>query len=466
MKGTTPINAQINSSPQQPNSIVYQHQKLTTTTTASSSNTFKQPQQFTHHQNNHQLVSNSLQKVNQSLSKLNFQSSNHLNQSNNGNKSSISIKQEPKLDNVNNGNHHSDSFSGKDMKNKSRQNGKLHQLPASTSSFESQQTPTTSFRFKNSNNSFDWSTLLRRDPSFRAAPVSSFKHVPCSELWEQLVSGNLKVEFRNKDAQLQADIKNSNDIYWIASVVRVEGYYLLLRWIGYENDDSADFWVNIYNPIMHQVGWSATQRKHLIPPKAIIDRQNDWKTYLTKCLIGANTLPHNFVDQIKECLKSNFRVGMKLEVVDKTRISSVRPATINKIIGGRLHVVYDGLEDKDNGFWCHQQSNLIHPVGWSMMIGHELRATSDYAISSLTKARNNKWSDNDADFTYFPHLSKQMMTDKDGRTKFVKGMKLEAVDPLNLSTICCATVTKVLRYNYIMVGIDGMMAKGNVLLTL
>ena len=34
-------------------------------------------------------------------------------------------------------------------------------------------------------------------------------------------------------------------------------------------------------------------------------------------------------------------------------------------------------------------------------------------------------------------------------------MKLEAIDPLNLSSICVATVAKVLKNNYIMVKIDG-----------
>ena len=34
-------------------------------------------------------------------------------------------------------------------------------------------------------------------------------------------------------------------------------------------------------------------------------------------------------------------------------------------------------------------------------------------------------------------------------------MKLEAVDPLNLATICVATVMKVLRFGYIMIRIDG-----------
>lgn len=34
-------------------------------------------------------------------------------------------------------------------------------------------------------------------------------------------------------------------------------------------------------------------------------------------------------------------------------------------------------------------------------------------------------------------------------------MKLEAIDPLNLSSICVATVAKVLKNNYLMIKIDG-----------
>lgn len=34
-------------------------------------------------------------------------------------------------------------------------------------------------------------------------------------------------------------------------------------------------------------------------------------------------------------------------------------------------------------------------------------------------------------------------------------MKLEAIDPLNLSKICVATVGKVLKNNYLMIRIDG-----------
>ena len=39
--------------------------------------------------------------------------------------------------------------------------------------------------------------------------------------------------------------------------------------------------------------------------------------------------------------------------------------------------------------------------------------------------------------------------------QFKAGMKLEAVDPLNLATICVASVMKVLRHGYIMIRMDG-----------
>lgn len=39
-------------------------------------------------------------------------------------------------------------------------------------------------------------------------------------------------------------------------------------------------------------------------------------------------------------------------------------------------------------------------------------------------------------------------------TAFCEGMKLEAIDPLNLSSICVATVMEVLKFGYMMIRID------------
>lgn len=39
-----------------------------------------------------------------------------------------------------------------------------------------------------------------------------------------------------------------------------------------------------------------------------------------------------------------------------------------------------------------------------------------------------------------------------GKATFTVGMKLEAIDPLNLSTICVASIMKVLKDGYLMIG--------------
>ncbi|CAB1338147.1 unnamed protein product, partial [Coregonus sp. 'balchen'] len=85
---------------------------------------------------------------------------------------------------------------------------------------------------------------------------------------------------------------------------------------------------------------------------------------------------------------------MRVEVVDKTHLCRTRVALVQQVIGGRLRLVY---EESSDDFWYVDQSG--------------------------------EW--------------------------FKDGMKLEAIDPLNLSAICVATVRKVLADGYLMIGIDG-----------
>lgn len=179
--------------------------------------------------------------------------------------------------------------------------------------------------------------------------MSSFKFAPIADVWDALVSVGLKVEVKNTD-HVSPNTRNPPEVYWIASVVKIAGYFVLLRYEGFNNDSSKDFWVNIFTTQVHPVGWCASQGKCLIPPQTVQERHADWKSFLVRRLTGSRTLPENFYEQLKECLKSRFRVGMRLEVVDKRRISAVRVAHIDKIIGGRLHVTYEGDDEMDSGF--------------------------------------------------------------------------------------------------------------------
>lgn len=292
-------------------------------------------------------------------------------------------------------------------------------------------------------NTYEWKSQLS-EPGFIAAPVSCFSHAPLADCWENITVG-MKVEVENTDCD---DFTESfPDSFWVATVLRIAGYKALLRYEGFGQNSSKDFWVSLCSNSVHPVGWCATRGKPLIPPKTIEDKYKDWKEFLVKRLTGARTLPSNFYSKVTDSLVSRFRCGLNLEVVDKNRISQVKVATIQKIVGKRLHVCYYNAEPEDNGFWCHEDSPLIHPVGWARRVGQTIDAPEEY----LERCEEGSWGKDDATDEYFHEPPASACP---AGISFQEGMKLEAIDPLNLSAICVATVMKVLRGNYIMIRID------------
>lgn len=317
----------------------------------------------------------------------------------------------------------------------------------------------------------DLTISLADQPGFKTPNVAAFAHAPMNEYWYHLVRAGTKVEVVNTDVEHAQGIKKLGDngdssnapedaakarekVYWIATVVKVCGYLAKLRYEGYEDDGSHDFWMYLFSPDVHGVGWCASEGKTLVPPRNILKKMPDWTMYLIKRLTGASTLSADFSQLFDEELQPRFKEGMKLEVVDKNRVSSVRVATVVKSIGGRLLVDYDNCDQPiDAGFWTHERSPLIHPIGWAQFVSHELVATYEYARDSLEKVTSKRFSPLDATWDMFDLPSNELP----GGQRFEANMKLEAIDPLNLSTICVATVIKVLRCNYLMIGIDGSM---------
>lgn len=288
---------------------------------------------------------------------------------------------------------------------------------------------------------FDWGSYLKSEESV-AAPVSCFAHAPLSSDWDDIVVG-MKVEVLNTNAFF------SNKVYWIATVIQIAGYKALLRYEGYEDDSSHDFWCSIVSGELNPIGWCSMTSKLLVPPQDV-KNISDWKLYLMKKLVGASTLPVDFYVKLAESMKPSFRVGMRLEVVDPKHVSRTRLAVINTVVGGRLRLLYvDPSDVPDNvvfDFWCHMWSPLVHPLGWSKTVGHPIKAhENNLEASSNTKGNSESM------FQFFKKPRIVYM----GEGFFEEGMKLEAIDPLNLGNICVATVRKVLLDGYLMVGIDG-----------
>ncbi|CAH0714539.1 unnamed protein product, partial [Brenthis ino] len=289
-------------------------------------------------------------------------------------------------------------------------------------------------------NSYEWKDELF-GCDFLAAPVSLFKHAPLHEMWDNTFEG-MKVEVKNTDCDNYSE--KLNDYFWVATVLKVKGYMGLLRYEGFGSDDSKDFWVNLCCSEVHPVGWCATRGKPLIPPRSIEDKYTDWKKFLVKQLTGARTLPANFYTKLNDSLVSRFSIGSIMEVVDKNRISQVKVASVCEIIGKRLHVKYYDSSPEDNGFWCHEDSPLIHPVGWAFRVGHPLDAPQNYC----QRVASGRFMPNDTT----PEMFYKYPTNEP--PLFSEGMKLEAIDPLNLSAVCAATVMQILNEGYMMIRID------------
>uniref|UniRef100_A0A8B9JR16 Mbt domain containing 1 n=1 Tax=Astyanax mexicanus TaxID=7994 RepID=A0A8B9JR16_ASTMX len=263
---------------------------------------------------------------------------------------------------------------------------------------------------------FDWGRYICSN-NLTGAPVSCFKHVSSDPKPQALCLK--RFVFHN-----------------------LPGFKALLRYEGFDNDSSHDFWCNMCVPEIHPVGWCASNGKPLVPPKSIQHKCSNWKAFLVKRLTGAKTLPPDFATRVQEGTQYPFKKLMRVEVVDKTHLCRTRVALVEQVIGGRLRLVYEESQDGTDDFWCHMFSPLIHSIGWSRSIGHRFKR------SDVTKKIDGLM---DAPAQLFLKVKD---VDQSGDW-FKDGMKLEAIDPLNLSAICVATVRKVLADGYLMIGIDG-----------
>ncbi|XP_069786011.1 MBT domain-containing protein 1-like isoform X3 [Narcine bancroftii] len=301
---------------------------------------------------------------------------------------------------------------------------------------------------------FDWGHYVWSN-KFIGAPVSCFKHcsrsrhclgvwreqtyssfcVPMGTHWGDVVE-SVRVEVPNTDCNLPTKV------FWIAGIIKLAGYKALLRYEGFDNDSSLDFWCNICGSDVHPVGWCATSGKPLVTPRSIQHKYTNWKAFLVKRLTGAKTLPPDFCSQVVESMQYPFKTAMRVEVVDKTHLCRTRIAVVESIVGGRLRLIYEECDDGTDDFWCHMLSPLIHPIGWSRSIGHRFK-----------RSDGSKKQEGHCD-ACAQLFAKVKDVDQSGEW-FQEGMKLEAIDPLNLSAICVATVRKVLAEGYLMIGIDG-----------
>uniref|UniRef100_T1J4G1 SAM domain-containing protein n=1 Tax=Strigamia maritima TaxID=126957 RepID=T1J4G1_STRMM len=294
----------------------------------------------------------------------------------------------------------------------------------------------------NDDTDFIWDEYLEETDSV-AAPPTSFIHVEKS--LQSCFSEGMKLEVRNKE---------QDDAYWVASVVMTCGPLLRLRYEGYSEDRSSDFWCDIATNEVHAIGWCSENGKELIPPSAIKHKFSDWSQFLNTALAGSITIPIHLLEANGTNPIDLITQGMKIEVQEKLNPLNVWIATVLENVGGRLLLRYDGATASED-FWLFYLSYRLHPVGWASINKFKYKPPEALASRRLTDEWVDILQQALEEAKQSPLLQDIFrLQDCIREHNFKEGMKLEMVNPTNLIQICPATVTKVLNSEYFIVQID------------
>uniref|UniRef100_A0A670IFG9 Scm polycomb group protein like 2 n=1 Tax=Podarcis muralis TaxID=64176 RepID=A0A670IFG9_PODMU len=209
---------------------------------------------------------------------------------------------------------------------------------------------------------FNWDNYLKETGSL-AAPSHCFRQsrVP--------PSNDFKVGMK-----LEAHDPRNITSVCIATVIGITGARLRLRLDG--SDNKNDFWRLVDSSDIQPIGTCEKKGGMLQPPLGK-------KTY--KTLNGAEMAPASFFK--KEPTKPSpncFKVGMKLEAIDRKNPYLICPATIGNVKGDEVFITFDGWRGAFD-YWCKYDSRDIFPVGWCDLTGDALQPPGN----SVSGTKNN-----------------------------------------------------------------------------
>ncbi|XP_066145941.1 lethal(3)malignant brain tumor-like protein 3 isoform X1 [Euwallacea fornicatus] len=279
---------------------------------------------------------------------------------------------------------------------------------------------------------FSWSKYLMHIGA-KAAPVKLFKDpFPYTR---NLFKPGMKME--GVDPQHPS-------YFCVLTVMDVIGYRLRLHFDGYS--ENYDFWTYADSSDLFPMGWCEKYNHTLRTPPSYTEETFNWLQYLrvTKSTAAPK---HLFVNRSGQAICPNgFRIGMKLEAVDKKNYSLICVATVRDMMYNRILVHFDGWDDIYD-YWAEPTSPYIHPVGWCDRYGHDLTPPSDYATPET--------------FTWEAYLKETKSVAAPVRAfkqrpicGFKRGMRLECVDKRVPHLIRVATVDDV-KDHQIRIHFDG-----------
>uniref|UniRef100_A0A4W3I4R9 L3MBTL histone methyl-lysine binding protein 3 n=1 Tax=Callorhinchus milii TaxID=7868 RepID=A0A4W3I4R9_CALMI len=198
-----------------------------------------------------------------------------------------------------------------------------------------------------------WASYLEEEKA-TAAPTKLFKEYQSFPQSKNGFKVGLKLEGVDPEHP---------SMYCALTVAEVCGYRIRLHFDRYS--DCYDFWVNVDSPDIHPVGWCEKTGHKLHPPKVFFLK----KVKITK---HRKKLFKHTIE-----IMQSFRVGMKLEAVDKKNPTFICVATVADMVDNRFLMHFDNW-DESYDYWCDATSPYIHPIGWCQEHGKSLTPPPGY----------------------------------------------------------------------------------------
>ncbi|NP_001366113.1 polycomb protein SCMH1 isoform 4 [Mus musculus] len=206
---------------------------------------------------------------------------------------------------------------------------------------------------------FTWDKYLKETCSV-PAPVHCFKQSYTPPSNEFKISMKLEAQ----------DPRNTTSTC-IATVVGLTGARLRLRLDG--SDNKNDFWRLVDSSEIQPIGNCEKNGGMLQPPLGFRLNASSWPMFLLKTLNGAEMAPIKIFHKEPPSPSHNFfKMGMKLEAVDRKNPHFICPATIGEVRGAEVLVTFDGWRGAFD-YWCRFDSRDIFPVGWCSLTGDNLQ---------------------------------------------------------------------------------------------
>ncbi len=191
--------------------------------------------------------------------------------------------------------------------------------PAVTEQQSSPNTSSRSHQEEAEDASFCWDSYIE-EVGGEKAPAANFKQSvqPPPNDFEQ-------------DSKLEAlDPRSQSNC--IATVVGKMGPRVKLRLDG--SDSKNDFWRLVDSNDLHEIGYTESKGNNnmLQPPVGFTLNATHWPKFLTKTLTNAKFAPKKWFKEVPESPKTNlFKVGQKLEAVDKKNPHLICCATVSEV---------------------------------------------------------------------------------------------------------------------------------------